>query len=120
MAGRIDASLRAIEQRFGTTVRIDNAESAAIESAQSALAVLRGEWFAGLAESMRGPAPDRQVVILNLFGSVRGETAWLGTFPDVESAKAKLKEVSAVSPGYYVIYDQTTGEKIFAEGEFRD
>jgi len=34
MAGRIDAALRAIEQRFGSMVRIDNTESAAIESAQ--------------------------------------------------------------------------------------
>ena len=115
MASRIDDALRSIEQRFGTTIRIDQAESEAIESARNGLAVIRGEWFGGLAESMRGPAPDTRVVILNLFRTVRGETAWLGTFGDIESAKAKLKEVSAVSPGYYVIFDQTTGEKIFAE-----
>ena len=39
----------------------------------------------------------------------------LGTFPDADSAKAKLKEHLAVSSGYYVIYDQT-GEKISTEG----
>jgi hypothetical protein len=117
MAARIDAALTAIEERFGQTDRIDQVEDAAIEHARNALAVLRGEWFGGLAESMRGPAPDRQVVILNLFGTVMGETAWLGTFADIDSAKAKLKEILAVSPGYYVIYDQTTGEKIFSDGD---
>jgi len=65
---------------------------------------------------MRGPVTDRLVVILNLFGTVKGETAWLGTFGDIESAKAKLKEILAVSPGYYLIYDQTTREKIFSDG----
>ena len=104
--------LRAIR---GFTVA--EAENQAIETARNGLAVIRGEWFGGLAESMRGPAPDRQVVILNLFGTVMGETAWLGTFGDIESAKARLKEILAVSPGFYVIYDQTTGEKIFSEGD---
>jgi hypothetical protein len=45
MAGRIDAALRAIEQRVGSTVRIDNTENEAIESARNGLTVLRGEWF---------------------------------------------------------------------------
>ena len=116
IAARIDDALRAIERRVGTTVRMDRAESDAIESARNGLAVIRGEWFGGLAESMRGPVPNRLVVILNLFGTVKGETAWLGTFGDIESAKAKLKEILAVSPGYSLIYDQTTGEKIFSEG----
>ena len=53
MASRIESALRAIEKRFGTTVRIDQAESEAIEAARNALAVLRGEWFGGLAESMK-------------------------------------------------------------------
>jgi hypothetical protein len=116
IAARIDDALRAMEHRVGTTVRMDRTESDAIESARNGLAVIRGEWFGGLAESMKGPAPDRLVVILNLFGTVKGETAWLGTFGDIDSAKAKLKEILAVSPGYYLIYDQTTGEKIFSDG----
>jgi hypothetical protein len=53
MASRIDDALRAIEQRVGSTVRMDRTESEAIESAQNGLAVMRGEWFGGLAESMR-------------------------------------------------------------------
>jgi hypothetical protein len=73
MAVRIDDALRAIEERFGKTDRINKAEDSAIEHARSALAVLRGEWFGGLAESMKGPALDRRVVILNLFGTVLGE-----------------------------------------------
>jgi hypothetical protein len=45
--------LYAIEQRVGSTVRMDRAESDAIESARNGLAVMRGEWFGGLAASMR-------------------------------------------------------------------
>jgi len=58
MAQRIDDALRAIEQRVGSTVRIDNTENEAIESARNALAVLRGEWFGGLSESMNGVVPQ--------------------------------------------------------------
>jgi hypothetical protein len=53
MATLIDDSLYAIEQRVGSTVRMDRAESDAIESARNELAVMRGEWFGGLAESMK-------------------------------------------------------------------
>jgi hypothetical protein len=113
MASRIDDALRAIEQRFGTRMRIDQAESEAIESARNGLAVIRGEWFDGLSEAMNAvsqKAPD-----LNLFRHSHGRTELLGTFPDAASARARLKEHMAVSSGYYVIYDQT-GERIFAEG----
>jgi low affinity Fe/Cu permease len=41
MARRIDDALRAIEQRVGSTVRIDITESDAIESARNALAKAR-------------------------------------------------------------------------------
>jgi hypothetical protein len=58
MAQRIDDALRAIEQRVGSTVRIDNTENEAIEVARNALAVLRGEWFGGLSESMNGVVPQ--------------------------------------------------------------
>ena len=57
MAQRIDDALRAIELRVVSTVRIDNAENEAIEFTRNALAVLRGEWFGGLAESMSGVVP---------------------------------------------------------------
>jgi hypothetical protein len=53
MATLIDDALYAIEQRVGSTVRMDQAENEAIESARNGLAVMRGEWFGGLAESMR-------------------------------------------------------------------
>jgi hypothetical protein len=57
MAHQIDDSLRAIEERVGSTIRIDSTENEAIESARNALAVLRGEWFGGLSESMNGVVP---------------------------------------------------------------
>jgi hypothetical protein len=53
MATLIDDALYAIEQRLGSTIRLDQVENEAIESARNGLAVMRGEWFGGLAESMR-------------------------------------------------------------------
>jgi hypothetical protein len=52
MATLIDDAFYAIEQRVGSTIRMDQAENEAIESARNGLAVMRGEWFADLAESM--------------------------------------------------------------------
>jgi hypothetical protein len=112
MAQRIDDALRAIEQRVGSTIRIDNAENEAIEATRNALAVLRGEWFGGLSESMNGVVPQK--LKLNLFRNSQGKTELLGTFPDLDAAKSKLKELLVASPGQYVIYDQT-GERLFAE-----
>jgi hypothetical protein len=120
MAGRIDVALRAIEQRFRSTVRIDNTESAAIESAQGALAVLRGEWFGGLEESMTGSATQKRVAVLDLCRTLHGQTERLGTFPSIESARMKLNEVSSATPGHYVIFDQTTGEEVFAESTLKE
>jgi len=109
MAQRIDDALRAIEQRVGSTIRIDNAENEAIEATRNALAVLRGEWFGGLSESMNGVVPQK--LKLNLFRNSQGKTELLGTFPDLDAAKSKLKELLVASPGQYVIYDQT-GERL--------
>jgi hypothetical protein len=113
MAQRIDDALRAIEQRVGSTVRIDNTENEAIEFTRNALAVLRGEWFGGLSESMNGVVPQKELK-LNLFRNSQGKTELLGTFPDLDSAKANLKEYLGIFPGQYVIYNQT-GERLFAE-----
>jgi len=120
MDSRIDDSLRAIEQRVGSTVRMDRAESEAIESAQNGLAVIRGEWFGGLEESMTGYAPQKRVIILDLCRTLHGQTEWLGTFPSIESARTKLNEVSSATPGHYVIFDQTTGEEVFSESTLED
>jgi hypothetical protein len=120
MASRIEAALRAIEKRFGTTVRIDQAESEAIEAARSALAVLRGEWFGGLSESMTGTAPTQRLVALDLFRTLRDEKEWLGTFQSIDSARTVLSEISSARPGHYVIFDHTTGEEVFAESNLND
>ena len=53
MATLIDDALYAIEQRSRSTGRLDQVENEAIEVALKGLAVIRGEWFGGLAESMR-------------------------------------------------------------------
>ena len=53
MATLVDDALYAIEQRLGSTVRLDQVENEALEDALKGLAVIRGEWFGGLAESMR-------------------------------------------------------------------
>jgi hypothetical protein len=61
MATLIDDALYAIEQRVGSTVRMDQAENAAIESARNGLAVMRGEWFGGLAVHERLARPQASV-----------------------------------------------------------
>jgi hypothetical protein len=60
MAQRIDHALRVIEQRVASTVRIENTENDAIESARNGLAVLRGECFGGLSEAMSVVAPQKE------------------------------------------------------------
>jgi hypothetical protein len=120
MASRIEAALRAIEKRFATTVRINQAESEAIEQSRDALAVLRGEWFGGLAESMTGRAPTQRMVALDLFRTLHGEKEWLGTFQSIDSARTALSEMSSAKPGHYVIFDQTTGEEVFTESNLND
>jgi hypothetical protein len=120
IAVRIDDALRAIEQSVGSTVRMDRAENEAVESARNGLAIIRGEWFGGLAESMTGPAPQKRIVMLDLCGTLHGQTEWLGTFPSIESARTKLNEVSSVTPGHYVIFNQTTGDEVFAESTLKD
>ena len=120
MAQRIDDALQAIEQRVGSTVRMDNTENEAIESARNALAVLRGEWFGGLAESMSGTAPAQRMVVLDLFRTFHGDKEWLGTFQSIDSARTALSEMSSAKPGHYIIFDQTTGEEVFAESTIKD
>jgi hypothetical protein len=120
MAQRIDDALRAIEQRVGSTVRMDYTENDAIESARNGLAVLRGEWFGGLAESMTGTAPAQRMVVLDLFRTLHGEKEWLGTFQSIDSARTALSEMSSARPAHYVIFDQTTGEEVFAESNLKD
>jgi hypothetical protein len=75
-----------IEERLGTTVRVDPAESEAIEAAQNGLAVPRGEWFGGLSESMTAAAPTQRMVALDLFVTLHGEKEWLGSFQSIDSA----------------------------------
>jgi hypothetical protein len=120
MASRIEAALRAIEERLGTTVRVDQAESEAIEAARNAVAVLRGEWFGGLSESMTGTAPTQRMVALDLFRTLHGEKEWLGTFQSIDYARTALREMSSAKPGHYVIFDQTTGEEVFSESNVID
>jgi hypothetical protein len=120
MASRIDDALRAIQDRFSSTIQIDDQENAAIETARSALAVLRGEWFGGLAESMTGTAPAQRMVVLDLFRTLHGDKEWLGTFQSIDSARTALSEMSSARPGHYVIFDQTTGEEVFAESTLKD
>jgi hypothetical protein len=120
IARRIDDALRAIEQRFGTTVRIDQAEGEAIESARTGLALMRGEWFGGLTESKTGTAPAPRTVVLDLFRTLHGQKEWLGTFQSIDSARTALSEMSSATPGHYVIFDQTTGDEVFAESNLKD
>jgi hypothetical protein len=121
MASRIDEALRSIQDRFSSTIQIGEQENAAIESARNALAVLRGEWFGGLSESMSVAVPHGAPQKLNLYRNWEGKTEFLATFTDLHSANARLKGQLALSPGYYVIYDEMTGDRlVFAESTVED
>jgi hypothetical protein len=63
---------------------------------------------------------ESDAVTLELCRASHGQTEWLGTFPSIESARTKLNEVSSATPGHYVIFDQTTGEEVFAESTLND
>jgi hypothetical protein len=58
--------------------------------------------------------PQKALLKLNFFRNSQGKTELLGTFPDADSARARLQGHLAISSGYYVICDQT-GERLFAE-----
>jgi hypothetical protein len=87
MAGRIEAALRAVEQRVGSTVRIDNTENEALESARNGLAVLRGEWFDGLWEAM-SVDPQKAPLKLNLFRNSQGKMEIARNVHRTDSAEA--------------------------------
>jgi hypothetical protein len=63
---------------------------------------------------------ESDALILELCRASHGPTESLGTFPSFESARTKLNEVSSATPGHYVIFDQTTGEEVFAESTLED
>jgi hypothetical protein len=52
---------------------------------------------------------------LDLYRTSSEGTEWLGSFLDIQAAIAKLKEFAQNNPGHYYIFDQTTGEQVFAE-----
>ena len=51
-----------------------------------------------------------------------GSVKWLGVCLDVDAAKARVLELSAVLPGEYFIFSQTTGRRVFinADGQSSD
>jgi len=97
IASRIDEALCAIRDRFSSTIQIGEQENTAIESARNALAVLRGEWFGGLSESISVVVPQGAPQRLNLYRNWEGKTEFLATFTDFNSANARLKEQLALS-----------------------
>jgi hypothetical protein len=44
-----------------------------------------------------------------------GSLRWCGAFPDLEAAKDKVRELLASSPGKYLIFNQSTGNKLRIE-----
>ena len=53
---------------------------------------------------------------------VDGSVKWLGVCLDVDAAKARVAGLSAVIPGEYFIFCQTTGKRLFinADGQSSD
>jgi hypothetical protein len=42
-----------------------------------------------------------------------GSLCWCGAFPDLETAKTKVRELLKSSPGEYFIFSQSTGNKLY-------
>jgi hypothetical protein len=53
------------------------------------------------------------MISLDLFRTTSEGTEWVGSFLDLDIAKAKLMELAENAPGDYSIFDQSTGERLF-------
>jgi hypothetical protein len=53
------------------------------------------------------------MVSLDLYRTTPESTEWVGTFLDLDTAKAKLVELAQTTPGDYSIFDQSTGKRLF-------
>ena len=53
------------------------------------------------------------MISLDLYRTTSEGTQWVGTFVDLDVAKAKLTELVEIIPGDYCIFDQSTGERLF-------
>jgi hypothetical protein len=49
---------------------------------------------------------------IDIFQMDSAGVRWLEAAPNLEHAKARVKEFAATSPGEYVVLDQKTGNKI--------
>jgi hypothetical protein len=52
------------------------------------------------------------MISLDLFRTTSDGTEWVGTFSDLNAAKAKLMELADIAAGDYSIFDQSTGERL--------
>jgi hypothetical protein len=53
------------------------------------------------------------MVTLDLYRTTSERTEWVGSFVDLDIAKAKLMELAENAPGDYSIFDQSTGQRLF-------
>jgi hypothetical protein len=52
------------------------------------------------------------MVSLDLYRTTSEGTEWVGSFLDLDVAKAKLMELAETAPGDYSIFDQSTGNRL--------
>jgi hypothetical protein len=52
---------------------------------------------------------------LDLFRTDSTGTLWVGSFPDVEAAKTRARQLAVSQPGEYFIFSQTTRHKQIVE-----
>jgi hypothetical protein len=53
------------------------------------------------------------MISLDLYRTTSEGTEWVGTFVNLDVAKAKLTELAETIPGDYSIFDPSTGERLF-------
>jgi hypothetical protein len=49
---------------------------------------------------------------LDIFRIEGGSVLWRGTVETFEAAKARIQKLALSSPGEYLIFDQTTGNRV--------
>ena len=57
---------------------------------------------------------------LDLYRTTDEGTEWLGSFPELGTARARLMELAEGAPGHYTIYDQMTGKRLFYQLFFKE
>ena len=69
--------------------------------------------FSGACTTSKSTRWGAVMASLDLYRTTSEGTEWVGSFWDLDVAKAKLMELAETAPGDYSIFDQSTGNRVF-------